>query len=262
LSADKPHLIGIADACDPWQPVRAELDLWLAAGQRASLWLRDDDAMAPSDALERLLDACRHHSVPLLLCVIPLRAEDDLAIRMADEPGVDIAVHGAWHRNHAPPGRKSEEMAAERGRETLLTDLTTARSRLMEMFGPRAGDWYVPPWNRISRQVAALLPHVGFKALSCFGDADQSGPGLRQFNTHVDLIDWRSSRSGRSEAWVAACLAGELAKARLSGFRPVGVLTHHLDHDDAAWASLAGLLNVASQHPAVCWVSATTLMKR
>ncbi len=37
-----------------WLPFETELDRWSAAGRRVSLWLRDDDAIAASPALDRL----------------------------------------------------------------------------------------------------------------------------------------------------------------------------------------------------------------
>ncbi len=248
-------------AADPWQNLRAELDVWQAAGRTARLWLRDDDAMAPTPDLDRLLDICRRHQAPLLLCVIPLRAEDNLPGRLVEEALVEIAAHGAWHCNHAPLSRKSEEMAPERGDEVILADLHRARTRLVGLFGEAAGTWYVPPWNRITPGVAALLPLVGFRALSTFAEASHGCTRLAEHNTHVDLIDWRNGRTGRSAGWIAARLTEELAKARAHDFQPVGLLTHHLEHDDTAWATLEQVLNQTRRHAAVRWVSASDLLE-
>ena len=38
-----------------WAVLEAELDLWQAAGRTASFWWRDDDAVAATPALSRLL---------------------------------------------------------------------------------------------------------------------------------------------------------------------------------------------------------------
>ena len=38
-----------------WSPLTKELSLWSKAGLAPQLWLRDDDAIAPSEALDRLL---------------------------------------------------------------------------------------------------------------------------------------------------------------------------------------------------------------
>ncbi len=67
---------------ESWHLVTQELETWRAAGQTARLWLRDDDAVAVTPALERLLALSSRYRSPLLLCVIPMRAEKDLAGRL------------------------------------------------------------------------------------------------------------------------------------------------------------------------------------
>ena len=42
-----------------WQALAGELDRWQRAGRRADFWWRDDDAVAPGLALERLLGLAR-----------------------------------------------------------------------------------------------------------------------------------------------------------------------------------------------------------
>ena len=245
---------------DPWDTVRRELDNWQRDGRTARLWLRDDDAITPTAALDQLLGICRSREVPLLLCVIPMRADQRLVAHLAHRPLVKLAVHGAWHRNHGRPNTKSEEMAIERGRAVVLQELTAARARLIHLFGQHAGDWYVPPWNRISDEAAALLQRVGFSALSTFAAKRHNCPGLSEHNTHVDLINWRGGRVGRSPAWISEQLAQELAKARVAGHSPVGILTHHLDHDATAWMVLTGLIEVTSRHPAASWIRPSDLL--
>ncbi len=41
---------------DVWQPLLRALDRWNRAGRRAEFWLRDDDAIEPTEPLDRLLD--------------------------------------------------------------------------------------------------------------------------------------------------------------------------------------------------------------
>ena len=42
-----------------WPDLIAELDRWEEAGQVATLWWRDDDAVAPTARLDRLLSIAR-----------------------------------------------------------------------------------------------------------------------------------------------------------------------------------------------------------
>ena len=58
----------------PWKPLAEELDRWNAAGRRLALWLRDDDAVAPSPALDRLSRLAEDFGAPVLLAVIPMVA--------------------------------------------------------------------------------------------------------------------------------------------------------------------------------------------
>lgn len=249
-------------ATDIWHPVREELAAWSAAGRTARLWLRDDDAVADTAPLRRLAALAARYRVPVLLAVIPAGATRGLADFLSGEPLLDPAVHGYAHRNHAPPGEKAQEFPLHRGTEVIRTQLAAGRQRLADLFGKRLTGIYVPPWNRISAEVAQLLPGVGFSALSAFGSRPLLGPGRRPFqiNTHVDIIDWRGSRGGRDPAWLARELAAQLELARIQNRDYVGVLTHHLVHDDAAWRSLELLMAFAAEEDAVQWCRAGDLV--
>jgi peptidoglycan/xylan/chitin deacetylase (PgdA/CDA1 family) len=238
-----------------------ELDRWQDAGQRARFWLRDDDAQEPTPALDALLTRMRSHATPCLLAVIPMRSDAALANRLQKDPLIRVAMHGAWHANHAPAGQKSAETSAERTMPVILAELAAAREHLTAHFGAIAGDWYVPPWNRIDKSVAERLPDIGFQAISTFADnLFHLGPALRQVNTHVDLMDWKGGCIGRPAEAVAADLAARLAKARQQDWAAVGVLAHHLVHDQQAWAVLDGVLDTVSRHPAARWMAPDDLL--
>lgn len=245
--------------CDVWQDVLSELDCWSAQNRTARLWLRDDDAVSSTPALEQLLALSTLHHAPILLGVVPMLARRCLGERLARCPAVTVAMHGIWHRDHAAAGQKKEELPLQRGRQTIIDALTQGRTRLLRIFGEPAGFWYIPPWNRISRDVAGLLPGIGFAGLSCFAQTDHGIAGLAQRNTHLDLIDWKAARAGKPPHAMATELAAELARARAEGFRPVGVLAHHLAQDDIAWRSLSEMLQVTSGHRAVKWIGADEL---
>jgi peptidoglycan/xylan/chitin deacetylase (PgdA/CDA1 family) len=242
-----------------WLDVIAELDHWGDAGQLARLWLRDDDAVSATPALDDMLSLIERHGAPVLFGVIPMLADESLVQRLARSARASVAMHGITHVNRAAAGQKKQELPPEIDRGTLIAELERGRERLLRLFGPSAGGWYIPPWNRISPQVARALPLAGFVALSCFGATDHGVDGLIQRNTHVDLIDWGAGRSGKPARRVAAELVAALVWARIEGYRPVGVLTHHLDHDASATASLSGLLETIDAHPAARWIAADEL---
>ena len=73
--------------------------------------------------------------------------------------------------------------------------------------------------------------------------------GLTRADAPWDVIDWRGSRSLRERT---ALLDTAIRHAEGGSTVPLGLLTHHLAHDEAVWAFLAELLTVLD-HPAVRW---------
>jgi hypothetical protein len=244
-----------------WHPVRDELERWQAAGRVVRLWLRDDDLVEVTPALERLAALARRYDAPVLMAAIPAGAREDLAGYFAAAPLLDPAVHGFAHVNHARPGERTEEFPAHRGEHVIREEIGRGLARLSTLFGARLMPIYVPPWNRIAPGVASLLPGLGLTALSAFGRRVLLPPdsGLAEVNAHVDIIHWKGNRGGREHGWLARELALELGRAR-SEVTHVGILTHHLVHDETAWSFLDALLEATAGHPAVRWVRAMELV--
>jgi len=228
------------------------LDHCAEAGKPVRLWLRDDDAVVPSPALNQLL--AMTDGLPVTLAVIPAFSGQALADRLADAPGVGVAVHGWSHANHAPAGEKKQELGPHRPVAQVLADLARGHAHLHALYGPRLVPVLVPPWNRVAPGVASALPGIGFRALSVFGPAKPAP--LPLINTHVDPIDWHGTRSARP----ITVLLDEMAVAVKAG-GPVGVLTHHLVHDAAIWEFLAQLFAMTRGHPGCRWVALPDLIQ-
>ena len=241
---------------DPWDTLDRELALWTAAGQVATLWWRDDDAVAPSAALDRLL-ALAAGRASVALAVVPEPAGEPLARRLATAPLVRVLQHGWAHRNHRPPGARSAELGADRPLAAVTAELARGREHLASLLGARFLPVLVPPWNRIDPTIVEALPALGFRGLSCFGPR---AVGLRStVNTHVDPIAWRADRGFVGEAKALGELARHLAERRAGAVdadEPTGLLTHHLVHDAALWRFLDRLLARTTAHPAVRWLDA------
>jgi hypothetical protein len=237
-----------------WGPVEAELAHWAAAGHAARLWLRDDDAVAVTPALQRLAAIARSAAIPLMLAVIPAGAEPGLADFVARQPAWRVAVHGFAHHNHAPAGDKKAELGAHRPRQAVLADIARGLDWLDGLFAARLMPVLVPPWNRIDPQIVPELPRLGIEVLSAFGP-EPTGlvPAPRRLNTHVDIIDWRGSRGGIDHDRLIVQLAQSLAEARQAGGRPVGILTHHLVHDAAAWGFVEALAAFVRPRRDIAW---------
>ena len=240
-----------------WDPVRFELDRWQASGRKVRLWLRDDDAVAVTAALERLLSLSSRFHVPLTLAVIPKHAEPGLALRLHEASLTIPVIHGWSHENHAGMGEKKQELGPHRPTEIVLAELSQALRRMTALFGGSLFPMLVPPWNRIDPALLPALAGVGFKALSLIGPAAMTAP-IPIINTHVDLIDWRHTRRCRPVEDLVTSLARELIRAFVDD-QPIGVLSHHLVHDEAAWEFLETLMQLTSRHVACGWVSPATL---
>ena len=173
--------------------------------------------------------------------------------------------HGFAHRNHASAGEKSMELGLHRPQEQVLDELRRGFARIASAFGEGFVPVLVPPWNRIAAPLLPALPSLGLRGLSAF--TPRSGPepvpGLRQVNCHVDLIDWRGGRRGREHAALACEAAGHLRarrEGRVDAEEPTGLLTHHLDHDECAWAFVEAFLDRVAGHPAVHWPALRDLL--
>jgi len=245
-----------------WLDLLAELDRWEEAGKVATLWWRDDDAVAPTARLSRLLAIAP--AVPVSLAVIPIGAERGLAEWLAHRPRppphahVAVLQHGWQHLNHARVGKKSE-FPAERARAEVAVELAAGRKRLSALFGTRALPVLVPPWNRFADSLLVLLAGCGLTAISRAQPrrAARRASEVDEVNIHVDLVAWHGSRGFIGEEAALRGLVEHLGARRLRTVcaeEPTGILTHHLIQDEATEAFLCRLVAVSTAHRAVRWL--------
>jgi hypothetical protein len=265
----------MSELAGSWDELEAELATWRAAGRRASLWWRDDDAIEPTPALDRLLGLAAANGLPLALAVIPARATPALVARLARAEGaVTVLQHGFAHRNHAASTTRKIELGGPRERRAIAEELVRGGAMLSALFPagengtPPRLPVLVPPWNRIDPDVVDALPGLGYRGLSADGPRGPAGagggpgPGLTQVNAHLDIMHWPPPRGFLGEAPCLAILTGHL-RARRDGTadaeEPSGILTHHLAHDGPAWDFLERLLARLAGHPAVVWRGAAEI---
>ena len=241
-----------------WQPLNEMLGRWRDAGRKPSFWLRDDDAIEPTPALDRLVALTAKYDLPLGLAVIPAHAGEALARYVADKPHVTALVHGWSHDNHAPPQAKKQELVLHRPAGIVLGELAQALRRIEHLFGVRSAPLLVPPWNRID---AALVPHLtalGYRGLSVFGKPKPAP--IRIVNSTIDIIDYYGTRSCRDHGVLVGEIVEQLDAALADpGQPPIGLLTHHLVHDEVAWDFLNRLFELTV--PACHWLSVSELLE-
>src|SRR5262249_39571037 len=103
--------------------------------------------------------------------------------------------------------------------------------------------------------LAAALPQAGYVGVSTFGRKTRDVPGLAWINTHIDIMNWTTTRGFVGEDAALGAVVGELARRRDATAAdgddaPTGLLTHHLVHDEAAWSFLDRFLAALAAHPA------------
>jgi hypothetical protein len=239
-----------------WSDLDGELERWRAAGRTATFWWRDDDAVADTAALHRLLELRVELDVPLALAVIPASA--DAALAALVPPEVAVLQHGFAHRNHASVSGAKAELGADRELAAIGRELADGWNRLATLFGARPLPVMVPPWNRIAPSVTAALPSWGYRGLSTYKPR-RPATGLAVVNTHIDIVDWTGARGfvgiDRALAEAIDHLAAR-REARCDGDEPTGLLTHHLAHDDGCWGFVREFVQRTKSHPAARWLHA------
>lgn len=247
-----------------WQALERECDAWAEAwergGRAVELWWRDDDAVADTEALRRLLALAR---VPIALAVVPAGMEPSLPALLKGHGSVSVLQHGFDHRNRAPAGGKKSEFPATRPWPEIAADLAKGRTRLANAFGRRFVPALTPPWNRIDPGHAAQLSSLGYRGLSAYlARKKPAVAGVTQVNTHVDVIDWHGTRGFLGLEATLQLLVQHLAAKRLGQADPAeatGLLTHHLVHDTETGDFLGALLDWCAKKPVIKWQSAADL---
>lgn len=238
------------------------LDWFAERGRKVSFWWRDDDAIEPTLALDRMLEIANRHEVDIALAVIPKTATEVLAERIADEPHAWVLQHGWQHQNFQRKdlGEKAAELGTRRDPAELMPQLAEGRRRLDILFGGKFIPAMVPPWNRIAPEISRRLPEIGLAGLSSF--TWFNFPRAQQVQSHVDIIKWK--KHVRFIGWDSARLRFDLqlTRRRNTGGEPLGLLTHHLVHDDGCFEFLEEFLAIAAHHEGADWPNVNRLFQK
>lgn len=222
----------------------SELRLWAKAGHAPVLWWRDDDARVPTGALEQLLTLARRHQAPLTLAAIAGPQLPLLVSRVERKGRVEIAVHGFQHLNRQPEGRGFGEII-----ETDEIEWVRSQLRATIMAFHRAGatpSLFVPPWNNLQPQLMSALADSPLRAVSGFDQMASVDGGVARLDAHLDVLRWKDGARFRGQWKFLSRMRRLLRQRRLAGQwgEPIGLLTHHLDHDHATWLFLERFLAI------------------
>lgn len=243
-----------------WRALSDELSAWRDCGRSAQFWWRDDDAVADSGELARLLTLTADAAAPLALAVIPGGLHGSLPPALEGYDHVAVLPHGWRHQNHAPAEEKKAEFGSHRPVYELLADVALGWTQVEKTFADRARPNFVPPWNRVDERLIVLLPRAGIGGISRYGQrrAVQPAADVVEVNCHIDPVYWRGGGGfvGVEAALrpLLALLAEQRRRANEEG-EPIGLLTHHLVMDDNTWRFIAELVDLLAQSGSARWRS-------
>ena len=245
-----------------WSILLDEIARCADSGRPVEFWWRDDDAARADAALSRLVGLAQGMSIPLALAAIPAQSERPAFQDIG--PLVSVLQHGTDHANRAAAGEKKTEFAAAEPESVALERLAAGRGQLEAIAGGRFLPVLAPPWNRVPDRLASRLADAGLRGLSQYGPRSRAecAPGVRQVNTHIDVIAWRGGRAFIGEDQALGAAARHLAAKRMrtaDAGEATGWLTHHAVHDESAWAFLERLFESTRALPAVAWRRAEEL---
>lgn len=231
-----------------------ELAIWRRAWHVPVMWWRDDDTREPTWQLDRLLDVRRE--LPLMLAVIPDVDLHPLANRLGAAENVEVAQHGIDHLNKLAPGGPRSEFLASATQQEISSAVAAGRARLVAAGLPPVT--FVPPWNEPNDKLITAISEAKYDSYS-IGIKGQARGGLKHIGAQVDILRWKGKPHFKGRRRVFDALRKQLEDRRQRGAfdEPLGILTHHLVHDDAAWTFLDWF--VAYAHKRFDWRSASSL---
>ena len=238
-----------------WWRLKAELGRWRQADRRPRLWWRDDDAQGPTPQLRRLLVHATRADAPVCLAVIPEGVQAGLCAVVAPYERVSILQHGFSHLNRA--GSPASEFAPTDPPEQVAARLAQGWA-MLDGFRRRL-PVYVPPWNTLTPNVEAALALSGHQAVSAWDGLSRPD----RVDAHVDLLRWRGSPRFAGRERVLRRLTGRLRLRRRLGLwdEPIGLLTHHLVHDEETWRFLDELLLFPPLQEGAAWPEGSALFR-
>ena len=244
-----------------WDGLAEELSAWQERGQVATFWWRDDDAVAASPALARLVALSAATGVPVAIAAIPKLIEPSLPPALAGHPNVWLLQHGFAHIDHAKGlGEGAWELGAHRPLATVLAELEAGREIMGDLFGAPFLPVIAAPWNRIDPRLMPGLAARGFLGVSSYGERPLFPP-LADFveaNIHSDPSRWKAGARFRGEAAALEMIVGHLRRRRsgeAQADEPTGIVSHHAALDEASWRFLGDLFRFVAEHPAGAWLS-------
>ncbi|TYL92025.1 hypothetical protein FXB40_26635 [Bradyrhizobium rifense] len=251
-----------------WDDARQELDIWANSKLKARFWIRDDDAFEVSSDLERLRNVAVRFDTKIGLAIIPGKITPGLQEFLAENIQHFYPMCHGWKHINYNLGKNPAEFGPDRPISNMIVDAEFALQSFKECFGS-SQPIFVPPFNRITPALIKALPQVGFAGVSLMPNhierkllqlnswmkwggiitMPRFKDGIR-IDVHLDVIDWRA-RTAQNTKIVSNLLVQQLRGRRLGVVpvdTPIGLLTHHLAHDEPIWRAINETLDFLRSH--------------
>lgn len=244
-----------------WRALIDELDAWTAAGLTATFWWRDDDGVAPTEQLDRLLATAE--PLPIALAIISGWTTKALAERLDGCQRITVLQHGWHHTNHGSPTMRTE-YSGDRPADDVMKELRQGRERMSALFGKLFQPVFVPPWYHFDDTFLPLLLQSGLWSMSRKGarSSTAKGAGIFEGNVHADLLEWQHPPAFVGTGMAIDQLIGHLRQRRLGLCdidEPTGILTHHANQDLPAYDFIERLAELTTAHKAAKWLRASEI---
>jgi hypothetical protein len=270
--------------------IRRELDRWYAKNLVAPFWWRDDDASANNDPFRRLIQLAESAAVPLVLAVSPMLMEDEFSLNLRSFSHACIAAHGYSHTNHRA-GKRKAEFGPDRPLEEMRDEIDKLAVRFAATFPECGLAMFVPPWHAFDSRLVPDLVRVGFTTLSMYETRISRGAALvaayapmnefafaltqtensrrygaiTRLDCSVDLLGSDGPGGTTVNPNLVRDIFGALVARRVGitpANRPIGIMTHHMQHDDVAWALLERVVTLFAEHPAARFIDTELICQR
>ena len=236
-----------------------ELREWERVGKTARFWWRDDDAVSDTPELRRLLALAEEIGAVIALGIIPERADDGLAKVVAQAPCC-IWQHGWHHLKHL-----HGEFGEGRDLESMMTEAHNGQVALDRIFGEaRWQRVFVPPFHALSLPFKMILPNLGYWGLSAGHPLTPRIDTIPEVNAEIDIMNWPQGKVHSANV-ISKMLLDQLVSRRedrSSAEAPIGLLTHHLAHDEVGWQFITDLFRFLKTHKAAEILRADLLFER
>ena len=250
---------------DEFAALRKELELWECTGVGCQLWWRDDDLTTVTPQLLRMQEVSERNNVPALLAVIPGQATSTLGNDTAHMGSFDFAQHGWLHQNHEANSRAKSEFGIGRSIDASVEDMRRGSRQMVELFGKRYINVFVPPWNHLSTELPPYMETLDYLGLSRHVDQEKilMPPSIVDVNTHIDILQWATRPSLQKPDVIIAQLAQLLCQQREGRAveSPIGILSHHRVMADDSWQFLDELFSFTGRYHCVNWIRPSELFR-